>query len=278
MRLNRDGAELVPGTTDGLPVRLVKPHSAQKARMVSRDLGTVGRAMSGKWFDVQYLELFSGPGYLLDEATGEEVPGSPMQALGIARPFDRYVFSDFSEPCVEALRSRVGHLPHVHVEHGDANDAAHLERVCARLDPKALVIAYLDPARPNLHWTTVEYLADRFRYIDFIINLPFSGIHRSLTASGDERPRLMLNHPNPIELVHPEEGRTAQNIRDWYDEQLKSLGLIHIARRCVKTQPTNSPLYDVVLASRKDTAVKLFEKANPVPKVEPPASLFDMLG
>lgn len=32
------------------------------------------------------------------------------------------------------------------------------------------------------------------------------------------------------------------------------------------------------MASRKDTAVKLFEKANPVPKVEPPASLFDMLG
>jgi len=88
----------------------------------------------------------------------------------------------------------------------------------------------------------------------------------------------MLNHPNPMELVHPEEGRTAENIRDWYDLQLKSLGLIHIARRCVKTQPTNSPLYDVVLASRKDTAVKLFEKANPVPKVEPPASLFDMLG
>jgi hypothetical protein len=29
--------------------------------------------------------------------------------------------------------------------------------------------------------------------------------------------------------------------------------LVHIARRCMKTQPTNSPLYDVVLASRKDT-------------------------
>ena len=30
----------------------------------------------------------------------------------------------------------------------------------------------------------------------------------------------------------------------------------------------NSPLYDVVLASRNDTAVKLFEKANPLPKHE----------
>jgi len=78
----------------------------------------------------------------------------------------------------------------------------------------------------------------------------------------------MLNYPNPVELVCREEGRTAQNIRDHYDEQLKRLGLTNIARRCVKTQPTNSPLYDVVLASRKDTAVKLFEKANPLPRDE----------
>ena len=59
------------------------------------------------------------------------------------------------------------------------------------------MIAYLDPAKPNLHFSTVRYLAERFRFIDFIINLPFSGIHRSLAAGGDERPALMLNHPNP---------------------------------------------------------------------------------
>lgn len=95
--------------------------------------------------------------------------------------------------------------------------ASPVDRAISHIDPKALVIAYLDPAKPSLHWTTVEYLARRFRFIDFIINLPFSGIHRSLAAGGDERPRLMLNHPNPGELLHPEEGRTAQNIRDWYD-------------------------------------------------------------
>jgi three-Cys-motif partner protein len=284
MRLNRDGAGLAPGTTDGLPVRVVKPHSAEKAKTVSRDLGTVGRAMSRKWFPVHYLELFCGPGYLYDSVTGEEVPGSPLQALGIARPFDNYVFSDFSDVCADALERRIAALraqgvvlPRTTVLQGDANDPEHLERVCSLIDPRALVIAYLDPAKPNLHWSTVEYLANRFRFIDFLINLPFSGIHRSLTAGGDERPRLMLNHPNPVELVHPEEGRTAQNIRDHYDEQLRGLGLIHIARRCVKTQPTNSPLYDVVLASRKDTAVKLFEKANPVPKVEQQVSIFDLL-
>jgi three-Cys-motif partner protein len=213
MALNPDGAGLVPDRTDGLPVRLVKPHSAGKARTVSRDLGTVGRAMGNKWFPVHYLELFCGPGYLLDDVTHEEVPGSPLQALGIQRPFDNYVFSDFSDVCAHALERRIAAmrregivLPPTTVLQGDANDVAHLERVCSLIDPRALVIAYLDPAKPNLDWTTVEYLANRFRFIDFLINLPFSGIHRSLTAGGTERPRLMLNHPDPMQLVHPEEG------------------------------------------------------------------------
>jgi three-Cys-motif partner protein len=284
LRMNKDGAGLVPGIADGLPVRSVAGHSAQKARMVSRDLGTVGRAMRRKWFEVHYLELFSGPGYLWDEALYEEVPGSPIQALTLDKPFDRYVFADYSPDCVEALRTRISRLssgypefPKWTVRQGDANDEEHLYEVCALLDPRALVIAYLDPAKPNLHWNTVELLARRFKYIDFIINLPVSGLHRSLAAGGVEKPAMMLNHPNPLELVNPEPGRTAQNIRAHYDEQLRGLGLIHIARRCVKTDWTNSPLYDVILASRHPAAVKLWERANPAPEAVPQANIFDLL-
>lgn len=273
MRLSRDGAGLVPGATDGLPVRLVKPHSAEKARMVSRDLGTVGRAMNRKWFEVHYLELYCGPGYLLDEASGEEVPGSPLQALGIASPLDHYVFSDSSDICIDALRTRIAALraespglPTTDVLAGDANDPEHLKRVCSRINPRALVVAYLDPAKPNLHFATVRWLVERFQYLDLIINLPVSGIHRSLAAGGVEGPRLMLNHPEPTDLLRPDEGSTADAIRAHYDEQLRGLGLVHIARRCVRTIPMNSPLYDIVLASRKATAVELWEKANRKPK------------
>jgi three-Cys-motif partner protein len=261
---------LTPSLIDGLPARLVKPHSANKARMVRRDLGTVSKAMSRQWFEVHYLEMFSGPGLLLDEVTGEEVPGSPLEALSITRPFDRYVFSDYLPVCENALRKRIsdrfGPRPDVDVLCGDANDAAHLERACALINPKALVIAYLDPAKPNLHFDTVRFLAERFRFIDFIINLPVSGIHRSLSAGGDEKPQLMLNHLNPLELLHPDEGRTAENIREHYDAQLRTLGLQHITRRCVKTAVTNSPLYDIVLASRHPRAIDLWDKANLAPK------------
>jgi three-Cys-motif partner protein len=172
--------------------------------------------------------------------------------------------------CTNALRKRItaqfGARPDVHVLQGDANARAHLKRVCSLIDRKALVIAYLDPAKPNLHFETVRFLAEHYRFIDFIINLPFSGIHRSLSQGGEEKPRLMLNHPKPRELVHPDEGRTAQNIREHYDAQLRSLGLQHITRRCVKTSATNSPLYDIVLASRHPRAIELWNKANAEPK------------
>lgn len=244
--------------------------------MVRADLGIVGQAMNRQWFDVHYLELFSGPGLLYDDVTGEEVAGSPLEALAIQQPFDRYVFSDFSGVCAKALTARIGSRPNVEIVRGDANDVQHLEKVCDLLDPKALVIAYLDPAKPNLHFSTVRHLASRFQYIDFIINLPFSGIHRSMAAGGYKLPKLMLNHSEPKELLDSTEGKSAQNIRDHYDEQLKALGLIHIARRCVRTVPTNSPLYDIVLASRHPLAVELWDKANKQPP--PPLQLWDQEG
>ena len=238
--------------------------------------------MKSKWFEVAYLELFAGPGYLFDEVKEEELPGSPLQALQIACPFNRYVFSDYSDVCVEALRTRIAALrakspgtPVADVLAGDANDPEHLERVCSLIDPRSLVIAYLDPAKPNLDFSTVRFLTERFPFLDVIINLPFSGIHRSISAGGVEGPSRMLNHANPKELLRPDEGGTKRAICEHYDAQLRGLGLVHIDHRCVKTTTTNSPLYDIVLASRKKTAVDLWQKANRQPK-NPQLGLLDL--
>lgn len=164
-----DAARMWISKDDGLLVRGVKPHSAQKSSLVSRGIDTVSSAMSGKWFaakhGVHYLELYSGPGRLLDESTGIEQVGSPLRALTVRKPFSHYVLSDYSQACVDALAARVGTRPDVDVVRGDANDRDHLERVAGLINPKALVIAYLDPARPqDLRWETVEYLATHFGF------------------------------------------------------------------------------------------------------------------
>jgi three-Cys-motif partner protein len=282
-----DAARMWISKDDGLLVRGVKPHSAEKSTLVSRGIDTVSSAMSGKWFavkhGVQYVELYSGPGRLLDESTGKEQPGSPVRALSVREPFTHYVFSDFSQECVDALSARVGTPTDVDMVRGDANDRDHLERVAGLLNERALVIAYLDPARPrDLRWATVEYLATKFEFIDLIINLPVNSLMRAILGSysaggrGPGAAGRFLNHAAPHELLRPNADRpstpaTIEAIRKHYDDQLMALGFKKPARRTINF-PADNPYYDVLLVSRHERGLELWNKTNPV-RVDPQMSL-----
>lgn len=263
VRLLTDGAGQAEAQ-DGLPARIVAPHSLKKSWMVKQYLGTVGRAMARKWFEVNYVELFCGPGTLLDRDNGDELPGSPLEALAIEQPFERYVFCDGDPDCAEAVRQRTVVPPasRAHVFAGDANDHEHLERVAAVLDPRALVILYLDPAKPNLDFSTIEFFAGRFKYLDVIINLPFVAINRSLAVESTEWPARFLKHPNPLKLRGPDEFSASRAIRDHFLGELRAIGLDHIEQEEVCT--SKAPLYDIILASRDEKAKTLWKKANRV--------------
>jgi three-Cys-motif partner protein len=276
-----DAARMWMSREDGLLVRGVKPHSAEKSRMVSRGIDTVSSAMSGQWFaskfGVQYVEFYSGPGRLLDVSTGHEQLGSPLEALAVRKPFTHYVFADFSQDCVDALSARIGTRPDVDIIRGDANDVAHLQRIGEILNPRALVIAYLDPARPqDLHWATVEHLASRFRYLDLIINLPVNSLMRGILGAyhgggtGPGSAGRFLNHAAPHDLIAPNVDRantpaTIDAIRRHYDDQLMSLGFKKPARRTVNF-PADNPYYDILLVSRHERGLDLWDKTNPVPE------------
>lgn len=282
-----DAAHMWISMDDGLLVRGVKPHSAQKSTLVSRGIDTVSSAMSGKWFavkhGVQYVELYSGPGRLLDESTGVEQAGSPIRALSVRKPFTNYVLSDFSQGCVDALSARVGERTGVDIVRGDANDPGHLERVAGLLNPRALIVAYLDPARPqDLRWTTVEYLARKFGFIDLIINLPLNSLMRAILGAyrgggrGPGAAGRFLNHARPHDLLVPSVDRpntaaTIGAIRRHYDEQLMALGFRQPARRSINF-PADNPYYDILLISRHERGLDLWNKTNPLP-VDPQLSL-----
>jgi three-Cys-motif partner protein len=288
-RPDLDAARLWTSRDDGLLVRGVKPHSARKSQMVSRGIDTVSSAMRRQWFadrfGLQYVELYSGPGRLIDESSGRELAGSPIEALAVRRPFDRYVFCDYSRDCVDALRQRVGRRSDVQILQGDAKDLSHLERVAALLEPRALSVVYLDPARPrDLAWSTVEFIAQRFAYGDLIINLPVNSLMRAILGhhrgggTGAGAAGRLLNHASPVDLLLPSADRyaagpTIDAIRRYFDEQLIDLGFKKPARRTVDFPPGN-PYYDVLLASRHDQGVRLWDRTNPEPD-EPQLSLID---
>jgi hypothetical protein len=94
VRFNPDGAGLVPGTTDGPPSGLSSRTRPTRPAPLAATLepSAAQWATSGSRFTTWSSAAL---GYLLDDVTREEVPGSPLQALSIQRPFDNYVFSDF---------------------------------------------------------------------------------------------------------------------------------------------------------------------------------------
>lgn len=160
---------------------------------------------------------------------------------------------------------------------GDANDREHLDRVAGLLNTKALVVAYLDPARPqDLHWGTVEYLATHFSFIDMIINLPVNSLMRAILgahAAGGRGPGAagrFLNHDRPHELLQPSTPATINAIRQQYDERLVALGFMQPARRTIHF-PADNPYYDVLLVSRHERGLELWNKTNPVLTEEKPS-------
>jgi three-Cys-motif partner protein len=275
-RIGLDGAPLYLSSNDSLLLRGVQPHSAKKAEQVFRGIDTVSVAMSRQPFAVQYVELYSGPGVLLDEMNSKEVPGSPLQSLAVRRPFDQYVFSDLSEQCIDALDRRVGHRSNVSIMHGDANDLAHIDRIVDQLDPRALTIIYLDPAKPShLLFETVRYLAYRLRFVDLIINLPLHGLRRGILGAGAGYENAgaagrFLGHPQPSTFLR---GETVdlEAVRGFYDEQLIELGFLPPARRTISFVG-GSPYYDILYASRHPTGIKLWNKTNPI-QISPQMSL-----
>lgn len=262
VRLLADGA-VEAEAKDGLPARVIAPHSAKKAWMVGRYLNTVSRAMARKWFEVNYVELFCGPGVLLDRH-GDEHPGSPLQAMGVDHPFESYVFCDGNERYTDAVRRRISKPAgsRVDVFPGDANHREHLKSVAALLDPRALVILYLDPAKPNLDFETIKFFAARFEHLDVIINLPFVNIDRTLSVKSTEWPGRFLNQPDPLQVRRKDPFSASRGIRSHFIGKLRNLGFTHIVQSEVRT--SKAPLYDIVLASRNQTAKNLWLNANRV--------------
>lgn len=288
-RRDLDSAEMYLSKEDHLLVRGVWPHSAKKSWMVSRIVDVVSKAMSGKWRQLGYVELYAGPGRLLDQSTGLELPGSPIEALRIRAPFDQYIFCDFDGDCVAALEERTRREPvgsRADVRPGDATDTQHLEYIASRFDRGSLVMVYLDPARPrDMTWHTVELLATKLPNVDLIINLPVNSLQRAISGpyGRDAEARAagaFLGHPDPRELMQWDRtrshhvGGTIQAIRDYFDQQLWRLGFLSPGRRVVD-YPAGVPYYDVLYASRHPLGVRLWDRANPPELPEP--SLLDTL-
>jgi three-Cys-motif partner protein len=167
--------DIVKVVDDGRVCQDIGSWSAEKHGSVSLYAKLFSLGMKLKWDTRVYLELYAGAGYGRIRGTSRIVPGSPIRALTLEYPFDKYVFCEKNHEFLEALKIRVRrHAPNadVHYIPGDCN-----EQIGEILDAiprgsaqnKVLTLCFVDPPDIGIKFETIRKLSDR--YADFLVLL-----------------------------------------------------------------------------------------------------------
>jgi len=131
-------------------------------------------------FTYIYIDAFAGSGRHISRRTREFIPGSPLNALNIEKPFLEYHFIDLNNVKVAQLESVAGERDDVFIYHGDCNVIL-MEQVLPLADyskyRRALCI--LDPYGLHLNWEII-LTAGKMKSIEIFLNFPVMDINMNV--------------------------------------------------------------------------------------------------
>jgi three-Cys-motif partner protein len=127
-----------------------------------------------------YIDAFAGAGVHVSKATGEYIPGSPINALLVQPRFREYHLIDIDRQKVARLRDLVKERKDVHIHEGDCNRIL-LEKVFpnVRWEQYRRALCLLDPYGLQLDWKVIE-TAGKMRTIDMFLNFPVADMNRNV--------------------------------------------------------------------------------------------------
>ncbi len=79
----------------------------EKHSVVSLYAKLFSTGMKGKWAERVYVELYAGSGFAKIKHTSRVIAGSPIRALTLEHPFDKYIFCERQGKELEARKQRV---------------------------------------------------------------------------------------------------------------------------------------------------------------------------
>ena len=172
---------LPPFPDDGLDeYRESSPHVEQKLRRVWQYDRIFSTALRKKFEARVYIDLFAGSGGNRIRETSRIVAGSPLLAMGVPHPFDRYIFCEMDAGRLEVLKARVTRL------HPEMNPPTYVPGDCNRkvneilkavpqhkLGYRVVSLCLVDPERVrDVEFETIRILAGENRAMDFLFTIP----------------------------------------------------------------------------------------------------------
>jgi three-Cys-motif partner protein len=160
---------------DGLTCSDVGKWAEEKHGLVSFYAKLFSTGMKDKWDERVYIELYAGAGYSKIRDTQRMIAGSPIQALTLEHPFDKYIFCEKSSKDLDALKVRVEKtVPHAKVAYvlGDCNQR--IDDILAEIPPhspghRVLSLCFVDPYDIGIKFETLRKLSKK--YVDFLVLL-----------------------------------------------------------------------------------------------------------
>lgn len=209
-----------------------------------------------------YVDCFSGPGLCIRKKTGKEIKGSPVIALEVPYKFSSYHFIDLNSDSIKKLRLiKEKHSDcNIKILEGDCN--IKIKNVLRDIRNNIPFLTLLDPQAGDLHWKTVELIAEKQKS-EVLINFPFGmAINRymPMNPSGAVSPSNIskidkIFGTNEWKLIYEAKRKdkissfeAKQKFLDLYIRNLTGLGFKYYAVKDIKNS-TNAHMYFLIYAT-----------------------------
>jgi three-Cys-motif partner protein len=242
-----------------------------KHRLVAYYESLFSTGMKNKWDARVYVDLYAGAGLLKVRDSQKFLWGSPILALSVEEPFDKYIFCESNAESMAALKSRVTkHFPQADVDFVEGSCDGKLDEILDRI-PKpsknfhVLSFCFVDPYDLSIKFSTVRKIADRF--VDFLFLLAlYMDANRNQSHYLDTSNRKIdefLGLPDWREKWIASKGLSFPRfLAEAYAKQMETLGYLATgfeAMKQVRSDVNNLPLYHLALFSRHKRAYEFWK-------------------
>lgn len=134
-----------------------------------------------------YIDAFAGSGVHLAKSTGSFIPGSPLNALLVKPPFQKYHLIDIDKDKAANLRTLAKDYSNVEIYDGDCNQVLR-EQIypLIKYNEYKRALCILDPYGLHLDWDIIM-TAGQMKSIDIFLNFPVMDINMNALKHDKEK-------------------------------------------------------------------------------------------
>lgn len=256
--------------TDGLQTNPIRRWALDKYSLVSLYAELFSTGMKDKWPTRVYVDLCAGSGFSQIEGTESLYWGSPLLALGVPYPFDKYVFCEKDVAYLSALQARVARLfPRAEVKfvEGDCNER--LEEIVSHIpsDRGVVTFCFVDPFDLSIKFSSARHLASGKMDFLFLLALHMDAGRNAAHYASQENKKIdeFLDLPTWRDQWRKAEAKGIafpRFLAEQFSDRMASIGYLRMPFHLMKQirSDGNCPLYHLALFSKHQRALDFWKQ------------------